>query len=192
MLFFAWLLRGAMSTKIFSTGRLVAFQTLILVLSGMVSPALCAQPRTSTVLLDVPSIKQPYNLCLAACVSMVLKYWGVEVTPQAIADRVPIYRDGVTGQDLQHVVERIGFRGFLIQPPFEDLLEHLRKGRPPVVSFLSRGKSRHSMVLVGFDAGRQDLFLMDPANGKRKSLDYRTFRHKWESAQRWTFLIVPR
>jgi ABC-type bacteriocin/lantibiotic exporter with double-glycine peptidase domain len=181
-----------LSTKKISIGRLVGFQALILVLSGMVRLALCAQAGTATVLLDVPAIKQPYNLCLAACVSMVLKYWGVDVTPQAIADQVPLYRDGVTGQDLQRVVEQIGFRGFLVQPPFEDLLEHLKKGRPPVVSFLSRGKSRHAMVLVGIDAGKQDVFLIDPASGKRRSLDYRTFQHKWESAQRWTFLIVPR
>jgi ABC-type bacteriocin/lantibiotic exporter with double-glycine peptidase domain len=123
---------------------------------------------------------------------MVLKYWGADVSPEVIADQVPIYWDGITGQDLQRVVERIGFQGFLIQPPFEDLLEHLRKGRPTVVSFPSRGESRHAMVLVGFDAGRQVLFLMDPSNGKRKSLDYRTFRREWESAQRWTFLIVPK
>jgi ABC-type bacteriocin/lantibiotic exporter with double-glycine peptidase domain len=181
-----------LSTKIISISRVVLSLALILVLGGLVSLALCAQLETGTVLLDVPAMKQPYNLCLATCVSMVIKYWGVDISPQVFADEIPIYRDGVTGQDLQRAVERIGFQGFLIQPPFEDLLEHLRKRRPPVVSFLSRGKSRHAMVLVGFDAGKQNLFLLDPANGKRKSLDYRTFRQKWEEAQRWTFLIVPR
>ncbi len=122
---------------------------------------------------------------------MVLKYWGVDATPQVIASQVPIYEDGVTGQDLQRLVERIGLRGFLVQPPFEDLLQHLRKKRPPVVQFPSRGGRRHAMVLIGFDAGRQELFLIDPANGKRRSFDYRTFQEKWEKAQRWTFLIVP-
>jgi ABC-type bacteriocin/lantibiotic exporter with double-glycine peptidase domain len=181
-----------LSSRNISTSRVVSSQALGLVLSGLVSLALCAQLETGTVQLDVPAIKQPYNLCLATCVSMVLQYWGEDVSPQVFADVMPVYRDGMTGQDLQRAVERIGFRGFLIQPPFEDLLEHLRKGRPPVVSFLSRGKSRHAMVLIGFDAGRQNLFLIDPANGKRKTLDYRTFRQKWETAQRWTFLIVPR
>jgi ABC-type bacteriocin/lantibiotic exporter with double-glycine peptidase domain len=158
----------------------------------MAGPSLCAQPGTTAVLLEVPAIKQPHNLCLAACVSMVLKYWGVDATPQAIADQVPIYRDGVTGLDLQRLVELMGMQGFLIQPPFEDLLEHLRKRRPPVVQFPSRGGSRHAMVLIGFDAGRRVLFLIDPANGTRKSLDYKTFQKEWEKAQRWTFLIVPR
>jgi ABC-type bacteriocin/lantibiotic exporter with double-glycine peptidase domain len=175
-----------------SANRLVLSQALILLLSGMVSLALCAQVGTTAILLDVPAIKQPYNLCLAACVSMVLKYWGVDATPQVIADQVPIYKDGVTGQDLQRLVERLGLRGFLAQPPFEDLLEHLRKKRPPIVSFPSRGGSRHAMVLIGFDDGAQKLFLIDPTSGKRKSCDYKAFQEKWEKAQRWTFLIVPR
>ena len=150
------------------------------------------QSASAPVLLNVPAVKQPYNLCLAASVSMVLKYWGVDITPQALADQIPIYKDGTTGRDLQSLVEESGFHGFLIQPPFEDLLEHLTKGRPLVVTFPSRGGSRHAMVLAGFDAGRQELSLIDPASGKRRSFDYGTFRRKWEAAQRWTFLIVPR
>ena len=165
------------------------FKLFILALS--VGSVLYAQPGTGAVSLDVPAIKQPYNLCLATCVSMVLKYWGLDVSPKAIADRIPVYRDGVTGQDLQHVVERSGFRGFLIQPPFEDLLEHLRKGRPTVVSLPSRGDSRHAVVLTGFDDRTRSLLLIDPASGKKRSLDYATFQRKWETAKRWTFLIVP-
>lgn len=154
--------------------------------------ALYAQPGPTAVLLDVPAIKQPHNMCLAACISMVLRYWGADITPRSLADRVPIYRDGIAGQDVQPLIERMGFRSFLIQPPFGDLLEHLRKGRPPVVEFPARGGGRHAMVLVGFDEAKQDLFLMDPASGKRRSFDYKTFQQKWEEAQRWTFLIVPK
>ena len=46
-----------------------------------------AQPATDTreVLLTVPIMKQPYKQCLVASVSMVLKYWGIEITPEAIA-----------------------------------------------------------------------------------------------------------
>ena len=161
-------------------------------LSGVVSLAICAQPDPLNIVLDVPAIKQPYNLCLAACASMVVKYWGVDATPQFFADQVAVYRDGITGQDLQRVVETIGFHGFLVQPPFEDLLEHMGKGRPLIVQFPSRGGSRHAMVLAGFDPGKKDLYLIDPANGKRTSLRYKTFQQKWDKTQRWTFLIVPR
>ena len=39
---------------------------------------------------------------------------------------------------------------------------------------------------------RRSLFLNDPADGKRRTVSYETFRRNWEAAQRWTFLIVPR
>jgi ABC-type bacteriocin/lantibiotic exporter with double-glycine peptidase domain len=153
---------------------------------------LCGQTGQPPVLLDLPPVKQPYNLCLGASVSMVLKYWGVDLSPQAIADQVPVYRDGITGLDLQPLLDEKGFRGFLIQPPFEDLLKHLAKGRPLVIGLPARGGSRHAMVLIGFDSTRQLLSLNDPASGKRRSIDYQTFARQWERAQRWTFLIVPR
>lgn len=180
-----------MPTAAVSTARVAAYQVLLLAFGGLLSPVLCAQLGHERVLLDVPAVKQPYNLCLAASVSMVLKYYGADIAPQAIADQIPIYKDGTTGRDLQQLVERIGFQGFLIQPHFDDLLGHLRKARPLVVSFPARGGSRHAMVLAGFDAGKQVLFLIDPASGKRKSQDYKDFQRKWEAAQRWTFLIVP-
>jgi len=144
------------------------------------------------VLIEVPILKQPYNLCLAASVSMVLKYWGTDLSPRAIADQVSVYRDGTTGRDLQRFVEERGFRGLLIEPPFGDLLDHMRKGRPLVIAFSARRKGRHAMVLTGFDADKQMLFLNDPAGGRKRTLDYGTFQRRWEAAHRWTFLIVPR
>ena len=142
--------------------------------------------------IDVPILKQPYNLCLAASVSMVLRYWGMDLSPKEIANHVPVYRDGTTGRDLQRFVEERGFRGFMIEPPFADLLDHMRKGRPPVIAVPARGKSRHAMVLTGFDADKQLIFLNDPAGGRKRTLDYKTFQRQWEAARRWTFLIVPR
>ncbi len=144
------------------------------------------------VLIEVPVLKQPYDLCLATSVSMVMKYWGTDISPRAIAEQVSVYHNGTTGRDLQQFVEERGFRGFLIEPPFEDLVDHMRKGRPLVIAFPARGNSRHAMVLTGFDADKQLLYLNDPAGGRRRTLDYGTFQRRWEAAHRWTFLVVPR
>jgi ABC-type bacteriocin/lantibiotic exporter with double-glycine peptidase domain len=149
-------------------------------------------PRQQRVLLQVPLIKQPYMRCLVASVSMVLKYWGYDATPDAIGRQVPVYKDGTTGRDLAAFVEAIGFQGFLIQPPFEDLLSHLEKGRPLVVSLPEGGSSRHAMVLVGFDLSSGAVWVNDPATGTCKSRPLNSFRKKWEKGQRWTFLIVPK
>jgi hypothetical protein len=142
--------------------------------------------------LPVPIIKQPYKFCLVASVSMVLKYWGVEITPDAIGQKIPVYKDGTTGRDLAEFVEAIGLRGFLIQPSFEDLLGHLEKGRPLIVTLPEGGSLRHAMVLVGFDPSTDIVWLNDPSSGSRKSQTYTSFRKRWEDGQRWTFLIIPK
>jgi len=141
--------------------------------------------------LGVRIVKQPYMLCLAASVSMVLEYWGHRVTPAALAEQVAVYKGGTTGSDYVKIVEALGFHAFLIQPPFEDLLGHLDKNRPVIVSLPERG-GRHAMVLVGYDLPAGKVWLNDPAAGERKAHAIDAFRRQWEKGDRWTLLIVPR
>jgi ABC-type bacteriocin/lantibiotic exporter with double-glycine peptidase domain len=123
---------------------------------------------------------------------MVLKYWGYDVTPEEIGERVPVYKDGTTGRDLAVFVETVNLQGFLLQPPFEDLLVHLERGRPLVVTLPRSGSSRHAMVLVGFDRPADVVWLNDPASGECKRQPLHDFRKEWEKGQRWTFLILPK
>jgi ABC-type bacteriocin/lantibiotic exporter with double-glycine peptidase domain len=148
--------------------------------------------QSQNVQLEVPAIKQPYMRCLVASVSMVLKYWGREVSPDAIGGQVPVYRDGTAGKDLAKFVESLGFHGFLIQPSFDDLLEHLTKRRPLIIALPAQGAVRHAMVFVGFDLTAGTVSLNDPASGKRITDNLVSFRKRWEEGKRWTFLIVPK
>jgi len=127
---------------------------------------------------------------MVASVSMVLKYWDLEIAPAEIAKRVPLYKDGTTGRDMLEFVESAGFRGFLIQPDLDDLFRHLKKGRPLIVALPGSGPLRHAMVVVGFD--QTSLWLNDPASGKVRQMSRETFKKQWRETHRWTFLIVPK
>ena len=173
------------------------YRSLLIPVAGAVllfsmAQAGAAAGQRKRVVLEVPLTRQPYMQCLVASVSMVLKYWGCDMTPDAIAQKVPVYKDGTTGRDLVVFIEAIGFRGFLIQPPFADLLDHLEKHRPLVITVPERGTTRHAMVLVGFDPADNTVFLNDPATGECKSQAVTSFRENWERGGRWTFLIVPK
>ncbi len=160
----------------------------------------CGQPfvaaqttlHPNEVLLPVPLVKQSYKSCLVASVSMVLRYWGLDISSDVIEQQVPVYKDGTAGSDLARFVEGVGFRGFLLQPRFEDLLEHLKKGRPLIVTLPEGGSSRHAMVLIGFDLPAGKVWLNDPAGGERKSQALSSFRKQGEKGQCWTFLILPK
>jgi ABC-type bacteriocin/lantibiotic exporter with double-glycine peptidase domain len=154
--------------------------------------ALTVRAFEKRILLQVPLLKQPYKLCLVTSVSMVLKYWGIDISPDAIGEKVPVYKDGTTGGDLAAYVESIGLHGFLFQPSFEDLLGHLMKGRPLIVTLPAGGSQRHAMVLVGFDDLANHVWLNDPYSGSCKTQALKSFRTEWEKGKRWTFLIVPK
>jgi ABC-type bacteriocin/lantibiotic exporter with double-glycine peptidase domain len=149
-----------------------------------------AASQAASVRLEVPNIKQPYNLCMVASVSMVLQYWDLEIAPEKIAERVPVYKEGTTGKDLLAFVESIGCRGFLIQPKLEDIFQHLGKGRPLIVTLPGRGQLRHAMVVTGYDEAF--VWLNDPASGKPRKQSIESFQSNWEKTDRWTFLILPR
>jgi ABC-type bacteriocin/lantibiotic exporter with double-glycine peptidase domain len=149
-------------------------------------------PQNQSVMLEVPTVKQPYMRCLVASVSMVLHYWGREISTEDIEKKIPVYREGTIGRDLVNYVNTIGFNGFLIQPPYEDLLDHLAKGRPPIVALNSTNSMRHALVLVGYDSASGTIYLNDPAKGKRTSWEIARFRLDWENGKRWTLLIVPK
>ena len=153
---------------------------------------LAASAQTVAVRLDVQLQKHPYNLCLPASVSMVLSYWGVDISATQIGDQVAVYKDGTTGGELRSFVEKMGFRGFLIQPSLEDLLLHVEKGRPVIIVLPSDNNVRHAMVMVGVDGMRQQVWLNDPATGNALSVDIPSFRRRWTSAGHWTFLILPK
>jgi ABC-type bacteriocin/lantibiotic exporter with double-glycine peptidase domain len=162
---------------------------------AVVAIAVLAVPggrQGEAVRLSVPLQKQPYNLCLPASVSMVLSYWGVEIAPERILEQVPIYKDGTTGEDLRRFVETLGFRGFLVQLPFEDLVQHLAKQRPIIVSLTAGRNLRHAMVLVGVDPAGRQVWLNDPASGEARRMPLEDFQKRFDASARWTFLIVPR
>jgi ABC-type bacteriocin/lantibiotic exporter with double-glycine peptidase domain len=149
-------------------------------------------PQSDSVQLAIPVIKQPYMRCLVASVSMVLKYWGTEISPDQIGEKIPVYGDGTAGEDLAKFVEGLGFHGLLIQPSFDDLIVHVRNGRPVIIALPARGAIRHAMVLAGFDLTAGTVSLNDPAAGKRITEGLALFRERWERGQRWTLLIVPK
>jgi ABC-type bacteriocin/lantibiotic exporter with double-glycine peptidase domain len=166
---------------------------LCLLALAVVIPAVTGtEAQHAAVRLDVPVVKQPYNLCLAASVSMVLKYWGIEIAPESIGAQVPVYQGGTTGDEMRRVVEQAGLRGFLIQPLFEDLLQHLEKRRPVIVVLPAGRAGRHAVVLVGFDPSAELIWVNDPAVGRARALTYSEFRTQWDETRRWTFLIVPK
>ena len=168
-------------------------------------PAFAAQQPaepSSGIWLDVPFIKQTEEGCGSASLAMVLQYWsahGAVVAP-ARADVTHIQKQlyardahGIFASDMQRYLRESGFREFAVRGEWNDLVEHLRKGRPLIAS-IQPGSTRarfHYVVVTGVDWQREAVFINDPARGKLLRIERQEFEKEWQPLRNWMLLAVP-
>src|SRR5436305_14462139 len=94
---------------------------------------------SSGVWLDVPFVKQQRDGCGAATIAMVMQYWAAQRgrPPGSGSDATEIQRalysskaHGVFASDMERYFQENGFRTFTIRGEWQDLEQHLAKGRP--------------------------------------------------------------
>ena len=96
--------------------------------------------------------------CGAACLGIVLGFFGRWVSIEELRDECSVGRDGCSAADIAQGAERYGLKteGWRRQP------QQLRNMALPVILFW---EFNHFVVLEGFDRGRW--YVNDPANGHR-------------------------
>ncbi len=142
--------------------------------------------------LDVPFIPQQKDTCGAAALAMVLRYWGHDVTHDAIAGELkePELR-GIAGSRLADYAAGRGMTAVAHAGDLGHLRRHVAKGRPLIVAWgLGRGRF-HDVVVVGFDDARGDVIVHEPARGAARPVRTREFDERWAAAGRWTLLVAP-
>lgn len=150
----------------------------------------------------MPFVKQTEEGCGSASLSMLLQYWGAHGTQvtagRADADAIQkkLYSHkarGIFASDMQQYLEASGFRVFAIGGGWEDLRQHLSKGRPLIISVQPRGKRApfHYVVVTGMDWQNEAVFLNDPARGKLLRVERAEFEKEWLAAHNWMLLAVP-
>jgi len=165
--------------------------------------AMQAVPQESAgVWLDVPFVNQSEDGCGSAAISMILQYWnahGAEIGSQR-ADAVTIQKQlysrkarGIFASDMEGYLKGSGFRVYLLDGSWADLREHLKQGRPLIVS-LQPGNAKaplHYVVVTGIDWQHDAVFIHDPARGKLLRVERAEFEKQWRSNRNWMLLAVP-
>jgi ABC-type bacteriocin/lantibiotic exporter with double-glycine peptidase domain len=166
-------------------------------------PAQSSPPKTTSgVWLDVPFVKQTEDGCGSAAISMLLQYWhghGAELA-SGRSDAEAIQRKlysrnahGIFASDMERYLRDSGFREFAFRGDWNDLREHLQKGRPLIIS-LGPGKPAvplHYVVVAGLDWAEEAVFVNDPARGKLLRIERQEFEKEWSAARNWMLLAVP-
>jgi predicted double-glycine peptidase len=147
-------------------------------------------------------VKQEKDGCGAASIAMVMQYW---LKRQGRADSesvnaAEIHRDlydpgarGVYASAMEKYFKQRGFRTFAFRGEWDDLLNHLRKGRPLIVALepLETGAPLHYVVVAGLDPQAGLVLLNDPARRKLLKQDRAEFEKQWSGVNKWTLLALP-
>ena len=163
---------------------------------------LTASQESAGIWLDVPFVQQSEDGCGSAAISMVLKYWDAHGVPldsqraDASAIQKQLYSRkarGIFASDMERYLKGSGFQVFVLDGTWTDLQEHLKQGRPLIVS-LQPGSAKaplHYVVVTGIDWQRDAVFLHDPARGKLLRVERADFEKQWQSNGNWMLLAVP-
>jgi ABC-type bacteriocin/lantibiotic exporter with double-glycine peptidase domain len=157
---------------------------------------------SSVVWLDVPFVRQPNHGCGAAAIAMVFEYWGRQQgqppdhTPGVDQIQRVLYSraaHGIYASAMERYFRDHRFSTFVFRGSWEDLDQHLAKGRPLIVAVKpSAGQSLHYLVVAGLDRGESGIVLVnDPAQRKLLKLDRASFERQWRATDHWTLLAVP-
>ena len=150
----------------------------------------------------MPFVKQSEDGCGSAAISMVLQYWSAHGLPTGSerADAGAIQKQlysrkarGIFASDMAGYLRASGFEVFLVDGNWRDLQEHLKKGRPLIVSLQPGSASAplHYVVVTGIDWQRDAVFIHDPARGKLLRVERADFEKQWRSNRNWMLLAVP-
>lgn len=177
----------------------------IVVRAILVLPVVCAMLLAADlpgVWLDVAFVKQEKEGCGAASIAMVMQYWqhqqGEEASPDSDAIQIQhvLYSakaHGIYASDMERYFRENGFRTFTISGEWEDLKQHLDKGRPLIVALkpAGTGSPLHYVVVTGLDPEQNVVMVNDPAQRKLLKQDRSGFERQWSAAGKWTLLALP-
>jgi ABC-type bacteriocin/lantibiotic exporter with double-glycine peptidase domain len=152
--------------------------------------------------LDVPFIKQEKNGCGAASIAMVMQYWQKQPggsqedgsNPANIQQALySSHAHGIFASDIERYFQEHGFRAYSFRGEWDDLKQHLGKGRPLIVALkpLPTETMLHYVVVAGLEGDHDVVLVNDPAQRKLLKVDRASFLKEWNAVGNWTLLALP-
>ena len=129
--------------------------------------------------------------------SALTQYWGVEIPAEERASlaRTAAEERGLSGRDLRTTLEGLGFDVYLFRGGLDrgptGVFTAIDAGRPLLVMISPDGKTHHYCLVLGYDAPRYTLILLDPRRGETL-VPVDVFDREWARCERFTLLACPR
>jgi tetratricopeptide (TPR) repeat protein len=144
-------------------------------------------------LRETPFFPQQVYQCGPAALATLLAASGAPVSPEKLASQVYLpERQGSLQVELVAASRRYGRLPYLLEPDLAILLSELHAGRPVLVLQnlgLASYPTWHYAVVVGFDAGRNEIILRSGIT-ERLSMRLGKFMRSWGLADYWAMIAL--
>ena len=148
---------------------------------------------TARMIGNVPFFPQETYQCGPASLAGVLNYWGVKVSPEAIAAKIySRSAKGTLGLDMVLYVQDKGLQVIQYRGDIKDLKKNIDLGYPVIV-LVDYGfwvyQQNHFMAIVGYN---ENGVIANSGRNRLKFIREEDFLRSWERTDFWTLLIKPR
>jgi|GEM_PF-4725784 len=143
------------------------------------------------ILSHIPFIVQKGSYCGPASLSMILQYWGIEVTQDEIGEVVFNKGIGTLTRSMQNYVRKLGFRARIFFPSKKAWKSMLDQDVPILVLKTTLGGGGHGVVLSGYDDIEETFIFHDPNFATPVESGYSLLDSKFFEKVDYCLLILP-
>lgn len=173
-------------------GLLYLFFVLLSFLFSCATTRNVIEPGTARMIENVQFFPQETYQCGPASLAGVLNYWGVEASPEAIAEEIySKSAKGTLGLDMVLYARKKGLDVVQSRGSIKSIKENIDLGYPVIV-LVDYGfwvyQQNHFMVIAGY---HKNGVIANSGKNQLKFIRVEDFLKPWERTDFWTLLIKP-
>ena len=139
---------------------------------------------------DFLNVQQERHQCGPNTLSIILRYWGVDKTPQEISSEIynPALR-GTLSLSMLLYAKLSGLDAFLYAGTISDLRKKINDGYPVVLALARQEPMVHFVVIYGY---KGDKFIMYDGINSAVLIHQEEMQRLWKKAGNMILLVYPR
>jgi len=146
--------------------------------------------------LSAAPVKEPYQqtsqrTCSAACLKMVLSYYGLNKSEDELTDLIGIKHNGAEGDKIVSAAEKLNFKAQWKELKVSEAIQLLNEGTPIIADMKSWNYPQpnrfHWVVLEDIDIKNDKVHIADPNTpGNRRIISCKELDSRWRSKNMYT------
>ncbi len=165
---------------------------LLVILPTCTGPFTLKESTSSRRMVNVPFYPQEDFQCGPASLAAVLNFWGIQITPEEIAQEIfsPTARGTLTLDMMGYPLKK-GMKVSHYQGSMEDIRAKIDLGHPLIVLVdlgLLIYRQNHFMVIVGYE---DEAVIAHSGKEPLKRIPLKNFIKTWSKTNFWTLWIRP-